>query len=135
MAVCAAKGGALSVKSVIDDEFHYAWTKRNMELNNLTGLYIPADISSWILREKNHYDLIFAELPASHFRDRSEYFDLIPRICKLLTPEGELYLVAHDAGFKLDPELANTFEINMMSAPFDFSRNPKILQCWHLKSK
>ncbi|MHB1947446.1 MAG: bifunctional 23S rRNA (guanine(2069)-N(7))-methyltransferase RlmK/23S rRNA (guanine(2445)-N(2))-methyltransferase RlmL [Gammaproteobacteria bacterium] len=135
MAVCAAKGGALSTKSVIENEFNYAWTKRNMELNGLTGLFVPADVSTWILREKTRYNLIFAELPESHFRDRFDYADLIPQICQLLTPEGELYLVAHDARFKLDPEFGKAFDINAMSAPFDFSRHPKMLQCWHLKAK
>lgn len=135
MTLCAAAAGAAMTKTVFDDEFCYLWAQRNMELNKLTGQFIPADIPSWILKEKNRYDLIFAELPDSTFYLNQNYPDLIQQICHLLAPQGSLYLVTRDTRFKLSLEQLKGLDIIELSQkllPFDFARHPKINQCWQI---
>lgn len=133
MTVVAAKAGAHITRSVSENLFYCDWTKRNMELNQLTGQFIAEEISKWVSKEKLRYDMIFMDLPWGKFHLREEYPELIDKVVKLLTKLGELYIVTQDDRFKLSPHLMQNYHITDITSqilPKDFARNPKIQQCF-----
>lgn len=138
MNIDAARGGAKTIKAISDHEFYQAWSQRNMLANKLTGQFIHESIPEWIAKDKNRYDLIFADLPGNTFYLCQENPELVQDILKLLTPNGELYLVTRDSRFKLAPELNEAFAIEdktLQILPADFASNAKIQQCWLIKQK
>ncbi|MDR3492687.1 MAG: bifunctional 23S rRNA (guanine(2069)-N(7))-methyltransferase RlmK/23S rRNA (guanine(2445)-N(2))-methyltransferase RlmL [Gammaproteobacteria bacterium] len=131
--VCAAAGGCLSSKTVVECESESSWVRRNLALNAISGSkheVIISDMFLWLEREKSRYNLIFAELPELENSELVMY-----QILKLLQTDGILLLTTHDKYFTLDPLAFPDFkieEITQQMMPEDFTRASKMQRCWKI---
>lgn len=159
--VHAANGGASETLSVDLSRTYLSWADKNLALNGHFGGHelVQADVLEWLkvrvdqMREKpllrrneDKFDLIFMDPPTFSNSKKMEgvldiqrdHFELITDAMKLLANGGELLFSTNLRGFKMDPELNETFEILNISSktlPEDFKRNPKIRQCFSIKHK
>jgi 23S rRNA (guanine2445-N2)-methyltransferase / 23S rRNA (guanine2069-N7)-methyltransferase len=133
MTICAAQGGALTTKTVVNSALDYQWVKQNLLLNNFVSKQhqvITTDTLLWFDRERTRYHLIFADLPAMEDNDV-----LLYQLLKLLLPDGMLLLTTQDKRFKIDPDLFPEFSIDDISQqmlPPDFARQSSIQRCWRI---
>jgi len=133
MTVCAAVGGCLTSKTIVECESESSWVRRNFALNNILEKkhhVVISDMFLWLEREKSRYNLIFAELPELEDSELVMY-----QILKLLLPDGVLLLTTQDKHFILDPLLFPDFkieEITKQMMPEDFTRPSKMQRCWKI---
>ncbi len=127
------------------------WAKRNFHLNQLpleAHEFIQADVLQWLMELplSERFDLIFLDPPTfSNSKRMEEVFDvqrdhaqLVDKAMRHLLPGGRLVFSNNYRRFKLAPELEERYQVHFMadkSKDFDFKRNPKIHQCWHLLAK
>jgi len=144
-----AMGGARSTTSVDMSRTYLDWARRNLELNGLRGAshrLIQADCLVW-MGEAAHagekYDLIFLDPPTFSTSKRMQgtldiqrdHVPMIRQAMALLRKGGRLVFSNNLQRFKLDTEaLADLVieDVSKASIPKDFSRNPRIHQCWTL---
>lgn len=124
------------------------WAKRNFRLNQLPihhHEFIQADVLHWLeqLPMSEKYHMIFLDPPTfSNSKRMEEVLDiqrdhqaLIEKAMKHLLPGGRLVFSTNYRRFKLAPELSERYQVLALgdkSKDFDFKRNAKIHQCWHL---
>lgn len=151
--VHAALGGAASTRTVDMSNTYLSWAKRNMELNGLSGPeheFIQSDCLEWLAKAtfatQTKYDLIFLDPPTFSTSKRMlETFDvqrdhvrLIEACMHILAPGGELIFSNNFRKFRFDEQLQEKYAVENWSAktlPKDFSRNPKIHNCWHIRQR
>ena len=152
--VCAAKGGARSTTSVDLSNTYLAWARRNMELNGFGGMggkhvFTRADCTGWLAaaaKKKKRYGLIFLDPPsfsASKKMGKGKNLDiqrdhaaLIRAAARLLAPDGILIFSTNLRGFRLaanELEGLRLKDLSRATLPPDFSRNPRIHQCWEIR--
>ena len=149
--VHAIVGGAVSSLSVDMSNTYLDWTKRNFELNGISGEHrvLRANCLQWLAEQAAkakpaQYDLIFLDPPTfSNSKKMDEAFDiqsdhvvLLRNAAALLAPQGELYFSTNFRRFKLDLEALADLHIENISAetiPADFARDPRIHYCWRIR--
>ncbi len=152
--VYAIAGGARSTTSVDLSNTYLEWARRNLELNGQSGKQhqlIRADCLAWLdeqvaLGERGpRYGLVFLDPPTfSNSKRMSELLDvqrdhvqLISHAAALLTPDGELIFSTNFERFRIDQPALAQFEVQDITAatvPHDFARNPRIHQCFRIRS-
>ncbi len=152
--VHAALGGATTTTTVDMSNTYLDWARRNMALNGQQAgkhRFIQSDCTEWLASQargpgKGRFDLIFLDPPTFSSSKRMEAsFDvqrdhpqLIRHAMALLASEGTLIFSNNFRRFKLDPQLADEFdveEISRQTLPEDFARNPHIHRCWRLRHR
>ena len=97
----------------------------------------------WLTHEKKKYGLIFLDPPTfSNAKGRERDFDvqrdhveLVRRCAEHLEGDGVLLFSTNYRRFKLDAEALKTLrvqDITRETLPEDFSRSPRIHQCWRI---
>jgi 23S rRNA (guanine2445-N2)-methyltransferase / 23S rRNA (guanine2069-N7)-methyltransferase len=150
--VYAAAGGALSSTSVDLSRTYLDWSERNLGLNNLAARnheLVQADCREWLeatARTRHQYDLIFLDPPTFSNSKRMEgvldtgrdHPDLVDACIRVLAPGGLLVFSTNAQKFKLDPALAERYDVQDISAatiPRDFERNPRIHRCYDIRRR
>jgi len=151
VSVFAARAGA-STTSVDMSNTYINWSKRNFELNDLLSdkhEFIKADCLKWLERacaDEKRYQWIFIDPPTfSNSKSMEDLFDvqkdhvaLIDSAMRLLKDGGEIIFSNNFRKFKLDKSLMERYQVKDVTAstiPEDFKRNPKVHQCFVIKSK
>jgi len=151
VSVHAALGGARSVTSVDMSKNYLEWSKRNFALNDVSShlSFVQANCVEWVAHNQSdtskRFDMIFVDPPSFSNSKRMDntwdvqrdHLALLKNVKKLLKPQGRIYFSNNLRGFSLDEEelqsLGLTIEdITKQTIPDDFSRRPKIHQCWIL---
>ena len=145
--VYAALGGAISTTTVDLSATYLDWARRNLELNGIRGTQhqlIPADCRQWLVWARERYGLIFVDPPTfsnskrldHDFEVQRDHVELLRQALRLLTPDGTLVFSTNHRRFRLDREALAGVQIedwSRQTLPLDFSRDPKIHQCWILR--
>jgi 23S rRNA (guanine2445-N2)-methyltransferase / 23S rRNA (guanine2069-N7)-methyltransferase len=152
--VHAAGAGASASTTVDMSRTYLDWALRNVDLNGLRGPrheVVQADCLAWLeaqsqLPRPPQYDVIFID-PPTHSRSKRMQDDwdvqqdhgwLLSTAARLLAPGGSIVFSNNYQKFKLDPSLAERFDvkdITRSTIPEDFSRNPRIHVCFLLRPK
>ncbi len=149
--VHAAAGGASATTTVDMSATYLHWAQQNLEVNgfaNSSHELLQEDCISWLktaVAERRVYDLIFLDPPTFSNSKRMDdildvqrdHAELIHRCMALLAPAGKLVFSCNAQKFKLDAALAERYDVKDISRatlPKDFERNPRIHQCYELKS-
>ena len=144
--VYAAFGGALSTTTVDLSNTYLEWAKENFVINDLLGpthRFIKADVQAWLESEQDLYDLIFLDPPTfsnskamrSTLDLRRDHAGLIRLTAARLAPGGTLLFSTNAKGFKLDPALAESFEVQEITRETlspDFERKP-LHRAWKIR--
>ncbi len=154
--VYAAAGGACSSVSVDLSRTYLDWAERNLALNNLARRdhqLVQADCRDWLAdaargldKYRDKYDLIFLDPPTFSNSKRMEgvldvtrdHAALIEACMPVLAPGGLLVFSTNAQKFKLDPSLAERYDVRDISAatvPRDFARNPRIHRCYDIRRR
>jgi 23S rRNA (guanine2445-N2)-methyltransferase / 23S rRNA (guanine2069-N7)-methyltransferase len=150
--VYAAAGGARSSTSVDLSRTYLEWSERNLGLNGLATRHhelVQADCREWLdeaARTRNHYDLIFLDPPTFSNSKRMEgvldtgrdHPELVDACMRVLAPGGLLVFSTNAQKFKLDPALAERYDVQDISPatiPRDFERNPRIHRCYDIRQR
>lgn len=151
VSVHAALGGADEVVSVDMSQTYLKWAKENLRLNDCgnTEQYpvIRADCMEFIKQPVKYdiklasFDLIFLD-PPSFSNSKKMAFSLdvqrdhqgmIKYAMKLLADSGQMLFSTNKKGFKIAPEISETYDVKDITAQTvaeDFKRKPKFHQCW-----
>lgn len=150
--VHAAAGGARASTSVDLSRTYLDWSERNLGLNGFATRQhelVQADVREWLdeaARSRNHYDLIFLDPPTFSNSKRMEgvldtgrdHPALIDACLRVLAPGGLLVFSTNAQKFKLDPAIAERYDVQDISAatiPRDFERNPRIHRCYDIRHR
>jgi len=105
---------------------------------------VQADVMAWLAAERGRYDLIFCDPPTFSNSARAADFDLqrehaaLIRSCMArLAPGGVLLFSNNFRRFRLDPELAEAFDVRDIRAATldaDFARDPRIHAAWEIRA-
>lgn len=160
--VLAAIGGAKSITTIDMSKTYLKWAENNFSLNGLSGKqyeFVQKDVLEWLKNMAAHindlplmqkrearYDLIFMDPPSfSNSKRMADVLDiqrdhvrLIEDAMELLAKDGLLIFSTNLRNFKMDPLVLGNFDIKDVSRetlPLDFSRDPKIRQCFLIKHK
>ena len=151
--VYAAGAGATSSTTVDMSRTYLDWAKRNLALNGLAGPqhgFVQADCLAWLEEEgaapRRRYGLIFVDPPtlsrskrmAREFDVQRDHARLLEMAARLLEPGGVILFSNNFQKFKLDPAVAQAFEVEDLSRatlPEDFARNPRIHVCFLLRPR
>jgi 23S rRNA (guanine2445-N2)-methyltransferase / 23S rRNA (guanine2069-N7)-methyltransferase len=151
--VHAAGGGATSSTTVDMSRTYLDWAKRNLALNGLAGPqheFVQADCLAWLEAQgrapQRRYGLIFVDPPTlSRSKRMTQEFDvqrdhaaLLEACGRLLDRDGVIVFSNNFQKFKLDPAIAENFEVEDLSRatlPEDFARNPRIHVCFLLRPR
>jgi 23S rRNA (guanine2445-N2)-methyltransferase / 23S rRNA (guanine2069-N7)-methyltransferase len=142
--VHAALGGAASTLGVDLSSTYLDWAARNLALNGIAGpahKLLRADCREWVKECRGRFDLIFLDPPTFSASKRMEgtwdvqrdHAGLIQDTAALLAPGGTLIFSTNHRRFRLDHEALPNLQIEDISRqtlPADFSRNPRIHQCF-----
>lgn len=150
--VYARAGGAVATTTVDMSRTYQAWTRRNLELNDMAESaahrLVEADCLAWLSRGPapgEAYDLVVCDPPTFSNSKRMEigsfaidrdYPMLIGAILPFLAPGGYLYFSTNSRGLRWDesqlpPGLA-VKELSWKTVPPDF-RNARIHRSWRLE--
>ena len=152
--VHAARGGAATTVTVDMSRTYLDWARRNLALNGFREgaqhRLVQADCLAWLEKESERqterFDLIFLDPPTfSNSKGMEGTFDvqrdhvlLLRQAARLLEKDGVLLFSNNFRRFKMDREaLAELLieDITAQTIPQDFSRNPRIHNCWRVKAK
>jgi 23S rRNA (guanine2445-N2)-methyltransferase / 23S rRNA (guanine2069-N7)-methyltransferase len=151
--VYAAGAGATASTTVDMSRTYLDWAKRNLALNGLAGPqhgFVQADCLAWLEEQgtapPRRYGVIFVDPPTLSRSKRMEReFDvqrdharLLAMAARLLEPGGVIVFSNNFQKFKLDPAVAQAFEVEDLTRatlPEDFARNPRIHVCFLLKPR
>jgi len=150
--VYAAAGGARASTSVDLSRTYLDWAERNLGLNGFATRHhelVQADCREWLERAAaahEKYDLIFLDPPTFSNSKRMEgvldigrdHPALIDASMQVLAPQGLLVFSTNAQKFKLDPVVAERYDVRDISAatiPRDFERNPRIHRCFDIRKR
>ena len=151
--VYAVGGGATASTTVDMSRTYLDWARRNLVLNNLAGPqhgFVQADCLAWLEEQgaapSRRYGLIFVDPPTlsrskrmdREFDVQRDHAELLRLAGRLLEPEGAIVFSNNFQKFKLDPAVAEAFDVQDMTRatlPDDFARNPRIHVCFLLKPR
>ncbi len=142
--VYAALGGATRTTTIDMSRTYLEWARRNLARNGFSDHrheFIQADCLTWLQADKNRYDLIFLDPPtfsnSKRMQDnldvQRDHVTLIQAALQRLTRHGILIFSTNYQKFSLDNTIsAQITDWNQLTLPKDFSRTPKIHQCWKI---
>ena len=151
--VHAVGGGATSSTTVDMSRTYLDWARRNLTLNSLAGPqhgFVQADCLAWLEEQgratQRRYGLIFVDPPtlsrskrmAQEFDVQRDHAALLQACGRLLERDGVIVFSNNFQKFKLDPLVAERFEVEDLSRatlPEDFARNPRIHVCFLLRAR
>jgi 23S rRNA (guanine2445-N2)-methyltransferase / 23S rRNA (guanine2069-N7)-methyltransferase len=151
--VYAAGAGATTTTTVDMSRTYLDWARRNLALNGLAGPqhgFVQADCLAWLEQQgtapDRRYGVIFVDPPtlsrskrmAREFDVQRDHAGLLQMTARLLDPGGIIVFSNNFQKFRLDPALAQAFEVEDLSRatlPEDFARNPRIHACFSLKPR
>jgi 23S rRNA (guanine2445-N2)-methyltransferase / 23S rRNA (guanine2069-N7)-methyltransferase len=151
--VYAAGAGATSSTTVDMSRTYLDWARRNLALNGLAGpqhAFVQADCLAWLEEQGaapgRRYGVIFVDPPTlsrskrmeREFDVQRDHVRLLAMAARLLEPGGAIVFSNNFQKFKLDPAVAQAFEVEDLSRatlPEDFARNPRIHVCFMLKPR
>lgn len=145
--VHAALGGARSTTSVDLNPRYLTWAEANLALNGFSTAQhrlVRADVAEALQKGGDQFDVIFMDAPTFSNSKRTpnvldiqrDHLELLRAAMKHLARDGLLLFSNNYRRFKLDEVLATEFSVRDITAetiPPDFSRNPKIHQCWEFR--
>jgi 23S rRNA (guanine2445-N2)-methyltransferase / 23S rRNA (guanine2069-N7)-methyltransferase len=151
--VHAALGGAATTTTVDMSRTYLDWAQRNLALNGIAGpehLLIQADCLEWLEQANraaawHRYGVIFLDPPTfssskrmrNTFEVQRDHPRLIRQALHLLEPGGTLIFSNNYRRFRMDPPILEEFVVEDITArtlPRDFARNPRIHNCWLLRT-
>jgi 23S rRNA (guanine2445-N2)-methyltransferase / 23S rRNA (guanine2069-N7)-methyltransferase len=152
--VHAARGGATATVTVDMSRTYLDWARKNLALNGFQEgprhRLLQEDCLKWLERESakptERFDLIFLDPPTfSNSKGMEGIFDvqrdhvsLLRQAVRLLEKDGVLLFSNNFRRFKMDREALSDLLIEDIAAqtiPQDFSRNPRIHNCWRVKKR
>jgi 23S rRNA (guanine2445-N2)-methyltransferase / 23S rRNA (guanine2069-N7)-methyltransferase len=152
--VHAALGGAAATTTVDMSQTYLDWARRNLELNGITGprhRVIRADCLEWLeqmsrAEPRRRFGLIFLDPPTfssskrmrTTFDVQRDHPRLIRQALEILEPDGELIFSNNFRRFRMDREIVRRFaaeDITARTLPRDFARNPRIHNCWLIRTR
>ncbi len=147
--VHAMAGGAISTTAVDMSSNYLAWAERNMALNTKDmemHNFIRADCLAWLEKPPEHqkFNLILLDPPTfsnsnkmdSDWNVQRDHVNIIHKAMRLLDKDGLLIFSNNYRKFKLDVKHLQRFKITdktRASIPRDFSRTPKVHQCFYIQ--
>ena len=151
--VLAGLGGADLVVNIDMSANYLKWARENHHLNRLDDddryQFIRADIVELLNHPQRfslhlEFDLIFLDPPSFSNSSKMQqtldiqrdHASLIGLAMDLLKPDGLLLFSTNRRGFKLEPEIGETWavrDITRSTIAEDFRRNPKIHLCWEIR--
>ncbi len=149
--VQAALGGAQSSLSIDMSNTYLDWAKRNLDINGLQVTQhrlLRADCLTWLETAPQEFapsfDLIVCDPPTfSNSKKMEGILDvqrdhgvLIEQCMALLVPGGELYFSNNFRRFRMDDSIRERYraeDITAATIDKDFSRNPRIHNCWRIR--
>ena len=153
--VLAGLGGASRVVNIDMSANYLKWARENHRLNRLDDeeryQFIRADIVELLNHPhrfslQREFDLIFLDPPSfsnsSRMREtldiQRDHAELIGLTMNLLKTDGLLLFSTNRRGFKLAPEVDESWEVRDIThstVAEDFKRNPKMHLCWEIRHK
>lgn len=151
--VYAAGAGATTSTTVDMSRTYLDWARRNLALNGLAGPqheFVQADCLAWLEEQgsapRRRYGVIFVDPPtlsrskrmAREFDVQRDHAHLLQMTARLLEPGGVIVFSNNFQKFRLDPAVAQAFEVEDLSRatlPEDFARNPRIHACFLLEPR
>jgi 23S rRNA (guanine2445-N2)-methyltransferase / 23S rRNA (guanine2069-N7)-methyltransferase len=152
--VHAARGGAAATVTVDMSRTYLDWARRNLALNGFREgaqhRLVQADCLAWLEKESERqterFDLIFLDPPTfsnskgmeGTFDVQRDHVPLLRQAVRLLEKDGVLLFSNNYRRFKMDREALPELLIEDITAetiPQDFSRNPRIHNCWRVKKR
>jgi 23S rRNA (guanine2445-N2)-methyltransferase / 23S rRNA (guanine2069-N7)-methyltransferase len=147
----AAAGGARSTTTVDLSRTYCDWARRNLALNGFIGRdhsVVQADCLEWLGNARawhGHFDLIFIDPPSfstskrmqGTFDVQRDHVRLVRGALPLLADGGELIFSNNLRRFRLDRDALADLTVDDITAdtiPRDFARNPRIHNCWRIRS-
>jgi 23S rRNA (guanine2445-N2)-methyltransferase / 23S rRNA (guanine2069-N7)-methyltransferase len=145
----AALGGARSTTSVDLNPRYLAWAEANLALNGFSTEQHHlerADVAAALAKGGDQFDVIFMDAPTFSNSKRTpnvldiqrDHVSLVSGAMRHLAPGGLLLFSNNYRRFKLDESVSVEFDVKDITAqtiPTDFSRNPKIHQCWEIRHR
>ena len=151
--VLAGLGGADRVVNIDMSTNYLKWARENHLLNRLDDderyQFIRADIVELLNHPQRfslhqEFDLIFLDPPSFSNSSKMQqtldiqrdHASLIDLAMGLLKPDGLLLFSTNRRGFKVAPEVSETWavrDITHSTIAEDFKRNPKIHLCWEIR--
>jgi len=155
----AALGDAASSVSVDLSQKYLEWASSNFKLNGLDRQkheLVHADCDRWLqdysaskkssATEDSHFDLIFLDPPTfsnstsmdSDWDVQRDHMSMIERCMAILKQGGTLVFSNNFRRFKLSQQVNEKYQVDnrtRWSLQRDFSRNPRIHQCWFIRHK
>lgn len=147
--VHAAIGGARSSVSVDLNPRYLAWAEANLVLNGFSTAQhrlVSSDVGSWLGSGGEQFEVIFMDAPTFSNSKRTEnvldiqrdHSGLVRSAMRHLSRGGVLLFSNNYRRFCLDEALVADFDvidITKQTIPPDFTRNPKIHQCWEIRHR
>ena len=147
--VHVALANARSTTSVDMSNTYLGWLRKNLAANGLAenrNHLIRADCLKWLESCEETFDLIMLDPPSfsnsksmeGDFDVLRDQYELVSAAMACLAPGGSLYFSTNRRGFKLAPEIGESFQcddISRQTLDPDFARNQKIHQCWLLQHR
>jgi 23S rRNA (guanine2445-N2)-methyltransferase / 23S rRNA (guanine2069-N7)-methyltransferase len=147
--VHVALANARSTTSVDMSNTYLGWLRKNLAANGLAenrNHLIRADCLKWLESCEDTFDLIMLDPPSfsnsksmeGDFDVLRDQYELVCAAMSCLAPDGRLYFSTNRRGFKLAPEIGESFhcdDISRQTLDPDFARNQKIHQCWLLQHR
>ncbi len=147
--VCAAAGGAKATTTVDMSNTYIKWAKRNLALNGYDThrhRFHQSDCKTWIKEQNQRFDLVFLDPPTFSnakkqnltFDIQKDHVELINLVGGLLENNGILIFSNNYKRFRMDFKSLDQYQIVDITAktiPDDFSRSPKIHNCWKITKK
>jgi 23S rRNA (guanine2445-N2)-methyltransferase / 23S rRNA (guanine2069-N7)-methyltransferase len=143
--VHAALAGAMTTNVDLSNTY-LRWAQENFKINGLNvneHQFIGFDVKRWLSIARHEYDVIFLDPPTfSNSKKMEDTLDvqrdhvtLIEDAMRLLAKDGVLYFSTNLRRFKLDPLLAERFDIKDITPATideDFKRDAKIHTCFKM---
>jgi 23S rRNA (guanine2445-N2)-methyltransferase / 23S rRNA (guanine2069-N7)-methyltransferase len=147
--VHAARGGAAETVTVDMSRTYLDWARRNLALNGFSEgpmhRLVQADCLDWLAQTEERFDLIFLDPPTfsnsksmtGTFDVQRDHVELLRQTSRLLEKDGVLLFSNNFRRFKMDREALSELlieDITAQTIPQDFSRNPRIHNCWRIRA-
>jgi 23S rRNA (guanine2445-N2)-methyltransferase / 23S rRNA (guanine2069-N7)-methyltransferase len=144
--VHAAAGGARETVSVDLSNTYLAWLEKNLAANGLSpqrNRVERADAFNWLRETSREFDLILLDPPSfsnsaamvGSLDVQRDHGKLVELAMQRLAPGGTLYFSNNRRRFRLDPQLAERFSVEDITASTldpDFARATVPHRCWKI---
>jgi len=144
--VHAALGGARETVSVDLSNTYLTWLEKNLAANGLSpqrNCIERADVFTWLRETPREFDLILLDPPSfsnsaamvGSLDVQRDHAKLVDLAMQRLAPGGTLYFSNNRRRFRLDPQLAERFDVEDITSKTldpDFARATVPHRCWKI---